>query len=295
MGLADALISRIDKCIKDRLDAAISSRLAAADYTAPDNAGVGNIKAKTDLIPASGPASAAYYTQARAAALDLLDAAISLVKAKTDLIPSAGPPSATDYTATRAGKLDNLDHLNADISSRASATDYTATRAAKLDNLDAAISGRLAGSAYKDPDTTALSASPTAGALTDLIRVLEKRALSSPVANSLGAKVNSVPTDVWAAATRTLTSAPSAIKSIQTGYAGAPSSSGSGEDTKYTDITISSVDTSKSFVLMVSHLTQSGSSYFMTGRLISSTTLRVSLASTASVSGGVRWYVIEFA
>jgi hypothetical protein len=46
----------VGKLIKDSLDAAVSTRLAAAGYTAPDNAGVTAIKAKTDNLP-SDPAS----------------------------------------------------------------------------------------------------------------------------------------------------------------------------------------------------------------------------------------------
>lgn len=41
------------------------------------------------------------------------------VKAKTDLIPAAGPASAADYTTARAGKLDNLD---AAVTSRSTLT-----------------------------------------------------------------------------------------------------------------------------------------------------------------------------
>jgi hypothetical protein len=51
------------------LDAAVSTRLATSAYTAPtapDNAGIAAIKAKTDLIPAS-PAAAGEYTAAIAA------------------------------------------------------------------------------------------------------------------------------------------------------------------------------------------------------------------------------------
>lgn len=75
--LADALIARIDTLIQDRLDAAITSRLAASSYVAPDNAGVAAIKSKTDLIPPSGPPSGADFDGARAALLDNLDALIS--------------------------------------------------------------------------------------------------------------------------------------------------------------------------------------------------------------------------
>lgn len=268
MGLADALISRIDKLIQDRLDAAISSRLAASDYTAPDNSGIGSIKTKTDLIPASGPASAAYYTQARAAALDLLDAAISLVKAKTDLIPASGPADAASYTGARAAKLDFLDVAASAIKNKTdlipaagppSATDYSAVRAAKLDNLDALISSRLAASAYTVP--------PTAAA-------------------------------IWAAATRTLTAAPSVISSIQTGYATSSGWSTSGssgsEDYHYKDITISGVDVSKAVVLIcpISPQHVYSADYSLSARLTSSTNLRVGWTEGYAP---VRWYVITFA
>lgn len=96
--LADALIARIDKLIADRLDAAITSRLAASSYMAPDNAGIAQIVAAVDTE-------------------------VAAIKSKTDLIPVGGPPSGADFTATRAALLDNLDAL---ISSRATATDVWA-------------------------------------------------------------------------------------------------------------------------------------------------------------------------
>lgn len=46
----------IGKLIKDYLDASITSRLASASYTAPDNASITAIKSKTDNLPAN-PAS----------------------------------------------------------------------------------------------------------------------------------------------------------------------------------------------------------------------------------------------
>ncbi len=45
----------VGKLIKDYLDAAVSSRLSTAGYTAPDNASITAIKAKTDNLP-SDPA-----------------------------------------------------------------------------------------------------------------------------------------------------------------------------------------------------------------------------------------------
>jgi hypothetical protein len=121
----------IGKLLKDYLDAAVSSRAAAAAYTAARAALLDYLDAAI-----SSRAAAADYTAARAAKLDNLDATIS------------SRASATDYTAARAALLDKLDAL---VSSRASAADYTTERAAKLDNLDAAISSRkLAGYAPSD-------------------------------------------------------------------------------------------------------------------------------------------------
>jgi hypothetical protein len=67
-----------------RIDATISSRLASASYTTPDNTTI-------------------------AAIAGYVDTEVAAIKAKTDLIPAAGPASAADYTAARAAKLDNLD------------------------------------------------------------------------------------------------------------------------------------------------------------------------------------------
>jgi hypothetical protein len=51
----------IGKLLVDNVDAAISSRLASASYTAPDNTSITAIKAKTDNLPAS-PASTTNIT-----------------------------------------------------------------------------------------------------------------------------------------------------------------------------------------------------------------------------------------
>ena len=61
----------IGKLIKDYLDVAVSTRLAAAGYTAPDNAGISAIKAKTDNLPAD-PASETSVDQVPADTIALL-------------------------------------------------------------------------------------------------------------------------------------------------------------------------------------------------------------------------------
>jgi len=77
----------------DNLDALISSRASATDYT-PSRA------AKLDEmdVAISSRAAAADYTSARAAKLDELDEAIS------------SRAAAADYNATRAGYLDHLQY-----------------------------------------------------------------------------------------------------------------------------------------------------------------------------------------
>ena len=63
----------------DRLDATVSSRLADADYTDPDNAGITAIKAKTDNLPAT-PANEATLT-AISALVDDLESRLTAVRA----------------------------------------------------------------------------------------------------------------------------------------------------------------------------------------------------------------------
>ncbi len=100
----------------------------------------------------------------------------------------------------------------------------------------------------------------------------------------------------------------SPIKSIQTGYINvlmAAMSSGSGEDTRYVDVTIAAVTISKSKVTFVGSAgnnggegkisnASSGVTMWVTARLINSTTLRLSVATT-NLSGILgRWTVEEY-
>lgn len=150
-------------------------------------------------------------------------------------------------------------------------TRLTTTRAANLDKLDANISTRAASS-------TALSnatwSDARAGKIDNLDAAISSR--STLTAN-----------DVWGAGTRTLTVLPSVIKSYQTGSA-ALNKEGAGEDFRYNDITISSVDINKCIVIINDH-----DGYGATGRLTSNTNLRISAA--GSYNDLLRWQVIEFA
>jgi hypothetical protein len=94
-------------------DAIGSAELAASAVTEIQT-GLSTLDA-VGVRAAVGLASANLDTQLTAID-DYIDTEVAAIKAKTDLIPAAGPASAADYTAARAAKLDNLD---ATTSSRA--------------------------------------------------------------------------------------------------------------------------------------------------------------------------------
>lgn len=130
----------------------------------------------------------------------------------------------------------------------------TATRASNLDNIDAAVTTRA-------PASTALSTSTWTGTRAGYLDTIP-----------------TLPTGV--------------CKNVQTGYASSSASGGSGEDSGYLDITITSVATTKTFVLL--HTTLVSQNYRYSGRLTSSTNLRISTSGGSGSTVAVRWYVIEF-
>jgi len=82
----------------------------------------------------------------------------------------------------------------------------------------------------------------------------------------------------------------SAVASIQTGYVSGSGTTGSGEDTRYIDTTISAVSTSKSVVIWQ---TATDEGFVMTtARLTSTTNVRCSARTSNSVHG--RFYVVEY-
>jgi hypothetical protein len=100
----------------DNLDATITSRLADADYTAPDNAGIAAIQSKTDNLPAD-PASASATATAISVSQTAITTAVGTVgtavagvqttadaiQAKTDNLPAdPASDSATDAAITSA-------------------------------------------------------------------------------------------------------------------------------------------------------------------------------------------------
>ena len=90
-----------------------------------------------------------------------------------------------------------------------------------------------------------------------------------------------------------------AIKSIQTGWVASVASSGSGEDAKYVDVTVSAVTVANCvcFFYGASGSTATGSqSYsaavFAQPRLTSTTNLRIGSNAGTYITG--RWYVVEY-
>lgn len=122
-------------------------------------------------------------------------------------------------------------------------------------------------------------------------------AIKTEVDANLDAKISSRATNsgVWANSTRTLTSAPSPIKSIQRGTTAVPTKENS------TDVTISQVNVSKSFINLISIVYKGASSNDYQGTinalLISSDTLRIEHTGSGGTSitgASVSWEVVEF-
>jgi hypothetical protein len=136
-------------------------------------------------------------------------------------------------------------------------TYLSSTRCAKIDNLDAAITTRAAAS-------TALSTATWTGTRAGYIDFLN----------------TGVP----------------AIKNVQTGYVSGSASAGVDEDTRYIDVTISAAVVAKSLVIVQPGT--DGTAYdtplIHTGRLTSTTNLRLSKATSGTITMRGRWYVIEF-
>lgn len=96
------------KIVGDNIDAAISSRLASASYTAPDNSTITAINAKTTNLPsdpadASDIAASFVTVNSKLDAIDdFVDTEVSAIKAKTDSL-----------TFTVAGQVDaNIQYVN---------------------------------------------------------------------------------------------------------------------------------------------------------------------------------------
>jgi hypothetical protein len=141
----------------DNLDATVSSRLATAGYTAPDNADIVLIKAKTDNLPvdpADASDIAASFTTVNsniATVAGYVDTEVAAIKAKTDNLPSN--PAATTDIPTADQNADAL--LKRDwtaISGEASRSVLNALRFVRNKFSTTATPGSV--TVYKEDDAT---------------------------------------------------------------------------------------------------------------------------------------------
>jgi len=173
-----------------RLDVAVGSRLASAGYTAPDNAALTAIKAKTDNLPADPASNTQVNTRLATAGYTAAPAASVVAAAvRTELATELGrvdadvssrlaaasyvAPDNAALTAIKA-KTDNLPAdpaSNTQVNTRLATAGYTAAPAAsavaaavrtelatELGRVDAVVSSRLAAASYVAPDNAALTA-----------------------------------------------------------------------------------------------------------------------------------------
>jgi hypothetical protein len=186
--------------------------------------------------------------------------------------PGATALSTAQWTNGRATLLDNLSRLDRNISLTATPTD-----------VDSQIHSRL---------NIAVPTNPVADSLYERIKTLDD-AYTSVRAAKLD-KLDTVPVDVWTYGTRTLTSAPSIVKSIQ--HLSATMSTGT------VDVSITAVTVNKSFIVTnfsFYKLSGAGTTFGnISARLLNSTTVRVENTGTGtfgSNSGGTcRFSVIEY-
>lgn len=172
---ADYTATRASKL--DNADVAVSSRLAAADYTAPDNAGIAAAKAAAEATNARLPTNPAQEetVSSRLAAADYVTPpTVVQVRKELDAHSTSLATLMTRLSAERAALLDTLARL------------------------DVAVSSRLAASAYTAPDNASI-AQAAADAATVASRLTATRAAH------LDAPISGIPAAVWSHVKRTLT------------------------------------------------------------------------------------------
>jgi hypothetical protein len=166
-----------------RIDAAISSRLAAAGYTAPDNLSVTAIKAKTDNLPAD-PADES-----------LLEAAIAAISPDVDLTPvldaidAIPEPDLSKLDVAVSSRLATSGYTapaNADITSIKNKTDNLPADPADQSLVEAAIAAVAAALAALDTGDLEdlLTAVAAIKLKTDLIQVATLVTIASPIVKS---------------------------------------------------------------------------------------------------------------
>jgi hypothetical protein len=159
-GLNNLSLAQVEASTILAKEATVNTRLASASYTAPDNAGITAIKAKTDNLPAV-PASQGDITalnnlslaQVEASTVLAKESTIGAIKAKTDNLPA----DPADQSAVEAA----IANIPAAPSAASIADEVRVELAPELAFIDVATSTRLAGSAYVAPDNAGIAALPS--------------------------------------------------------------------------------------------------------------------------------------
>ena len=244
----------VQKAGSEYLDAAVTTRASATDYTTARATKLDNldVAVSTGAAPAIWNYLAASATTAASLGKLLVDnvnatiasrmatftytapdnTSVGTILARTDVATSTRA-SATDYTTARATKLDNLDVA---ISSRqasgnvtiagyaagqdpATLTGVTTTRGAKLDNLDATVSSRLApaGITSLQADVTAIKTPVVANIDATISSRLASASYTSTSITSLQADVTAIKVKTDANLDTTVSSrlTPAGITSLQ--------------------------------------------------------------------------------
>lgn len=135
-----------------RIDAAVTSRLASGSYTAPDNAGIAAVKAKTDNLP-SDPADESLLEAAISGLNDLSSADVQTAAAAA--LTAYDPPTRAEATADKAEVIAALPAAAPSASAVADAVwDEAIAGHAGAGSTGAALAGATA---------------PTAGAVADAV------------------------------------------------------------------------------------------------------------------------------
>lgn len=122
------------KIVGDNLNATVSSRLASASYTAPDNAGIAAAAQESTLLTVAG----------------YVDTEVAAIKAKTDNLPASPaatgdiPSAATIASQVRTELTTELGRIDVAVSTRLASAGYTAPDNATIASIYAAVDTEIA-------------------------------------------------------------------------------------------------------------------------------------------------------
>lgn len=180
-----------------RMDAAISTRLASTGYTAPANADIAAIRAKTDVLVNADLSAVAKKTDLPTAPDN---ASIAAIKAKTDTLVNADLSALATHSDAVALSL----QMGAPAQANALAALATANQA-EHDATQAAIAAFPAPAA---PPTPAQNAAAVRTELTTELARIDAAVSTRSTLQATDIPAGITPAQVWEHATRTLTETP---------------------------------------------------------------------------------------